>query len=146
MRKSDNASGRAQADIADLPQVIKQQPPSPTLIGWLMAVVDHLIRRQREADDEAQKRQAGDHSPTFLEAIRNAIDVKFYKGRKPPRFLPQYMPMARLDDAYSHQDGSDGESDWKTTLHDTIAAGRAGMALEQEMREALQKLPPYVPR
>jgi hypothetical protein len=47
--------------------------------------------------------------------------------------------MARLDDAYSHQDGSNGESDWKTTLHDTIAAGRGGMALEQEVQEALAK-------
>jgi hypothetical protein len=139
LRKGDNARGVHKRISQDLPQVIKQQQPSSTLIGWLMAVVDHGIRRQREADDEAQKRQAGDHSPTFLEAIRNAIDVKFYKGRKPPRHLPQYMPMARLDDAYSHQDGSNGESDWKTTLHDTIAAGRGGMALEQEMQEALAK-------
>ena len=47
--------------------------------------------------------------------------------------------MARLDDAYSHQDGSNGQSDWKTTLHDTIAAGRGGMAFGREMQEALYK-------
>ncbi len=62
-----------------------------------------------------KKSIVGDYSPTFFEAIRNAIDVKFYKGRKPPRFLPQYMPMARLDDAYSHSE------DGKRSLHDLIA-------------------------
>jgi hypothetical protein len=139
LRKSDNARAVHERISRDVPEVIKQQPPGPSLMGWIMAVIDHQIRRQREADDEAQKRLRGDHSPTLLEAVRNAIDLKFYKGRKPPRFLPQYMPMARLDDAYSHQDGSNGESDWKRTMHDTIAAGREGMALEQEMQEALAK-------
>jgi hypothetical protein len=123
----------AQARISEsLPQVLKQQPPGQTLIGWLMAVVDHLVRRQREADSESEKRRAGDHSPTFLEALRNAIDVKFYKGRKPPRYLPQYRPMARLDDAYSHQDEA-----WKTNLHDTIEGEKAAKSFEEEMREAL---------
>jgi hypothetical protein len=37
-------------------------------------------------------------------------DVAFYRGRKPPRFLPSHMPVARLDDAYSHDD------DWASKL------------------------------
>ena len=122
LRQTDNAPAVHERISRDLPEVIKQQLPTATLIGWIRAVVDHLIRARREADDEAQKRLRGDHSPTFLEAVRNAIDVKFYKGRRSPRFLSKFMPMARFDDAYSHQDGSEGESDWKTTLHDTIAA------------------------
>jgi hypothetical protein len=127
----------AQARISEsLPQVLKQQPPSPTLIGWIKAVIDHHVRRQRETDSEAEKRLAGDHSPTFLDALRNAVDVRFYKGRRSPRFLAKYMPMARLDDAYSHQDG---DSDWKTSLHDTIAGERAAKSYEQECREALKK-------
>jgi hypothetical protein len=44
--------------------------------------------------------------------------------------------MTRLDDAYSHQ--SEG-GDWKTNLHDTIAAERAAKSYEQECREALKK-------
>jgi hypothetical protein len=139
LRQTDNAPAVHERISRDLPEVVKQQPPTQMLIGWIRAVVDHLIRVQREADDEAQKRLRGDHSPTFLEAVRNAIDVKFYKGRRPPRFLSKFMPMARFDDAYSHQDGSDGASDWKRTLHDTIAAGREGMTVEQEMQEALEK-------
>jgi hypothetical protein len=41
--------------------------------------------------------------------------VAFYRGRKPPRFLPGYMPVARLDDAYGHDD------DWVSKLWATIA-------------------------
>jgi hypothetical protein len=54
--------------------------------------------------------------------------------------------MARFDDAYSHQDGSEGESDWKTTLHDTIAAGREGMTHEEEMRKVLEEAAAIRPR
>jgi hypothetical protein len=136
LRESDNARAIHERISRDLPEVVKRQPPSPMLMGWIRAVVDHVIRAQREADDEAQKRARGDHSPTFLEAVRSAIDVKFYKGRKPPRFLPKWMPMARLDDAYNHQDGSDGTSDGKRTLHDTIAANQD--AAEQEKQAALE--------
>jgi hypothetical protein len=130
--QGDNARAAHERISADLPQVVKQQPPTSTLIGWIKAAIDHLVRRQREADDEAQKRLVGDHSPTFFEAARNWIDVKFYKGRKPPRFLPQYMPMARLDDAYSNDDG-----EGKRSYHDTIAAERAAKGLDEEMKEVL---------
>ena len=84
----------------------------PSTRGWVSAIVVNAIWRQREADDEARKRLVGDYSPTFFERVRVGIDAKFYKGRKPPRFLPQYMPMARLDDAYSHSE------DGKRSLHD----------------------------
>jgi hypothetical protein len=135
LRQSDNVAAVQERISADLPQVVRQQPRGPILLGWIRAVIDHLIRRQREADNEAEKRLAGDYSPTFLEAARNAADVKFYKGRSPPRYQPKYMPMARLDDAYRHQ-GSDGEN-WKTTLHDTIADGRDHMSHEQEVQKVL---------
>ena len=139
MGDADNAA-RAHARISqDLPRVLEQQPPGTTLIGWIKAAIDHLVRRQREADSEAEKRRVGDHSPTFLEALRNAVDVRFYRGRRSPRFLRKWMPMARLDDAYSHQDGADGDSDWKTSLHDTIVEERAAKSTEQEMQEYLAK-------
>ena len=100
------------------------------------AVIDHFVRRQREADDEAEKRQRGDHSPTFLEAERNVVDLKFYKGRQPPRFLPKWQPMARLDDAYSHQD----EDSEKATLHDVTyspdALREAAAAEEERQRRS----------
>ena len=102
LRKSENAIEAHKRISADLPHIIRQQPPTLELMGWIRALIDQLIRRQREADAEAEKRQIGDHSPSFLKAIRNAIDVKFYKGRRPPQFLPKWMPMARLDDMWSH--------------------------------------------
>ena len=132
LRKSDNAEGVQKRISEGLSQVLPQQPPSSALMGWIRAVVDHLVRRQREADDEAEKRQRGDHSPTFLEAERNVVDLKFYKGRQPPRFLPKWQPMARLDDAYSHQDEAD-----KTTLHDITADGSEAKAAEEERQKAL---------
>ncbi len=52
----DNAGAVHERISANLPEVIKQQPAEPWLLGWIRAVVDHLIRRQREADDEAQKK------------------------------------------------------------------------------------------
>jgi hypothetical protein len=131
LRQSDNAPAVQERISADLPLVIRQQPRGPILLGWIRAVIDHLIRRQREADNEAEKRPAGDYSPTFLEAARNAADVKFYKGRKPPRFLPKYMPMARLDDAYGHNNGGDNDR----LLHEVIADAPDGMSFEQEMQK-----------
>ena len=134
LRQSDNAIDAHKRISADLPQVVKQQPLDPELMGWIRAVVDHDIRRQREADDEVQKRAAGDHSPTFLEANRNAVDVKFYKGRRPPRFLPKFMIMARLDDMYSHHpDAEDGHS-----LHDSVAAPDTSSTYEKELQAAME--------
>ena len=133
LRKSDNAIEAHKRISADLPHVIRQQPPTPELMGWIRALVDHLIRRQREADAEAEKRRAGDHSPTFLEATRNAVDVKFYKGRKPPRFLPKWMPMARLDDMWSHNQEEEGDS-----LHDTVASPDVSSTYEKELQAALE--------
>jgi hypothetical protein len=133
LRKSDNAIEAHKRISADLPQVLKQQPPGPELVGWILAVIDHEIRRQREADDEAQKRLVGDHSPTFLEAVRNAVDAKFYKGRKPPRFLRKWMPMARLDDMWTHNQQEDEHS-----LHDTVASPDASSAYEKELQAALE--------
>jgi hypothetical protein len=101
-----------------------------------------LIRRQREADAEAEKRRVGDHSPTFLEAIRNAIDVKFYKGRRPPRFLPKWMPMARLDDMWSHNQ----EEEDVHSLHDTVAAPDSSSTYQKELQAALDPLKQLDPR
>jgi hypothetical protein len=39
--------------------------PGPVLRGRIEALVDHLKRRQREADQEAEN---SDHAPVFLEA------------------------------------------------------------------------------
>ena len=138
LRKSDNAEPVQQRISEGLSQVTRQQPRSPVLMGWIRAVVDHLVRRQREADDEAEKRQRGDHSPTFLEAERNVVDIKFYKGRQPPRFSPKWQPMARLDDAYSHQ-SEEGDSA-KSTLHDVTYspdALREAAAAEEQRQKAL---------
>src|SRR5262249_23416698 len=85
---SDNAPATEQRISENLPEFLRQQPVGEVLKGWTKAFIDHLIRRQREADDEAQKRSAGDHSPTFLEAEQNPIDLRFPGARRPPKYLP----------------------------------------------------------
>ena len=137
LNRNDNALAVQARISADLPRVLDQQPPNPTLLGWIRATIDHLIRRQREAEAEAEKRLAGDYSPTFLEAARNAIDLKFYKGRRPPRFLPKWMPMAPLDDAYGHRDADNQDADNGRLLQETITDGRDHMSHEQQVQKAI---------
>ena len=83
--------------------VLLNQRPTDRLNAYVAAVGDHLHRRQREADDEAEKRAAGDHSPTLLEA-RQVTDVQFTRAKKPPRFDPEYAPVLRLQDAVGLDD------------------------------------------
>ena len=80
------------------------------------AIADHLARRQREADDEAEKRVMGDHSPTFLEADP-VTDVQTVGAKKPPKFAPEYIPVASLDAPVGFDE--DGN---RLTLHDIVAA------------------------
>ena len=104
----------------DLKALVADNPGStPVLQGRMRAVIDHQVRRQREADQEAENRQNGDYGSVFLEAEDQKADVKFYKGRRPPRFRQERKPMVRLDDAYSHDD------EWVGKLSDTIIAGGA---------------------
>jgi len=68
----------------------------------MRAVIDHQVRRQREADGEAENRQNGDFGAVLLEAEDQKADVKFHKGRRPPRFRPERKAIVSLDDAYTH--------------------------------------------
>jgi hypothetical protein len=104
----------------DLKALVADNPePTSVLKGRMRAVIDHQVRRQREADQEAENRQSGDYGAVFLETEDQRADVKFYKGRRPPRFRQDRKPMVRLDDAYSHDD------EWVGKLSDTIVAGGA---------------------
>ena len=92
------------------------QRPTDRLNAYVAAVADHLLRRQREADSEAEKRRAGDHSPTFLEATP-VTDVQFVRAKKPPRLDPEYAPVLRMTDAVGIDD--DGH---RLTWQEVIAA------------------------
>src|SRR5436190_24095611 len=90
--------------------------PDQQLTGILAAIADHLFRRQREADHEAEKQALGDYSPTLLEAER-VTDVQFPGARQPPKFAPEYLPIISLDDAVGLDE--DGR---RLTYHEVIAA------------------------
>jgi len=148
---ADNALAIHKRISADLPEVVRQQPIGEILKGWLKAVVDHLIRRQREADDEAQKRLVGDYSPTFLEAERNAVDVRFPGAKRPPKYLPKHMPLASLDEPLG-KDEYEGDGG-KRTLHDVVSLDSKselvmGDTLDKQvgtLKWALQEVRPTLP-
>ncbi len=140
LRGGDNAPAVHQRISADLPEVVREQPVGATLKGWIRAIFDHNIRRQREADDEAEKRVAGDHSPTFLEAVRNAVDIRFAGARRPPRYLQKRTPHASLD--ASMDDKSEGGNDAPQSLHDIVGGGTdAGNRLDDLHDKAQAILP-----
>jgi hypothetical protein len=85
-------------------------------LGRFRAVTDHLARRQREGDDEAAKRAAGDHAPTFLEA-EPLTHAQSLGPKQPPKFAPESLPVLSLDEVIGQdEDGND------LTQHDIIAA------------------------
>ena len=84
--------------------------------GYFRALADHFYRRQLESDSEAEKRAAGDHSPTLLEA-EAVTDVQLVGAKKPPRFDPEYAPVLRMEDAVGLDD--DGNA---LTWQEVIAA------------------------
>jgi hypothetical protein len=101
------------------------------------------VRRQREADDEAQKRLGGDHSPTFLEAQQNPIDLRFPGARRPPKYLPRRLPLASMD-ARIRTEG-DGAADDASSLHEVVGGASAESGVDQQvetMRWALNELRP----
>ena len=55
-------------------------------------------------------------------------DIKFYKGRKPPRFQPTHVATCPLDEAYRNDDN------WRGSLHETIADGKPRSAEQEQER------------
>jgi hypothetical protein len=146
LKGSDNAPAINQRISADLPEVVRQQPVGGILHGWIRAIFDHDIRRQREADDEAQKRLAGDHSPTFLEAEQHNVDVRFPGAKRPPKYLPARVPIASLDAPLRENEDGDAPG----SLHEIVGGGGnpdplVGEGLDKQadtMRRALEEIQP----
>jgi hypothetical protein len=108
--------------------------PGPTLLGRIQALVDHLKRRQREADLEAEN-----GAPVFLEAERTPVDVRFPRHRSPPRYLAKRNPIVSLDAPVEDEDGN------RVTLHDVIGPTIEVDATEQQratLKEAAEALRP----
>jgi hypothetical protein len=105
--------------IEELRPILSERRPDPWLKGVFTAALDHLLRRQREADAEAEKRAVGDHSPSFFEAERVA-DMQFLGARQPPKFAPEYIAMLSFDEVGAIDD--DGSH---LSLHETIPASQA---------------------
>jgi hypothetical protein len=140
---SDNAPAVQERISENLPELLRQQPVGDTLKGWTRAFIDHLIRRQREADDEAQKRLVGDHSPTFLETEPHSVDLRFPGARRPPKYLRLRLPMASMDAPIRTEESGDGAVDEANSLHEIIGGDKAEPGVDQQAettRWALKEL------
>jgi hypothetical protein len=139
---SDNAAATQQRISENLPELVRQQPVGEILNGWARAFIDHLIRRQREADAEAEKRLAGDYSPTFLEAEQNPIDLRFPGAKRAPKYLPRRIPLASLDAPIGTDNSGDATKDEASNLGELVAAPNADIDQKGILRSALNELRP----
>lgn len=116
------------------PQIIKRASPDARILAgmkngldvrqaYIRAVLDHHERSQKEIEQEK-----------LLEAkpITGGVDIKERKGREPPRFLPDHLPIVSLGDAYTHDD------EWVGSLAETIAAGATPDSPELAVIEAIK--------
>jgi hypothetical protein len=96
--------GRASPDTKILADM---KSDASVRLAYIRAVLDHHERRQDEIEQETENQERGIFEPVFLEARSKTggVDVKQCKGREPPRFHPDYLPVVSLDDAYRHDDG-----------------------------------------
>lgn len=126
--------------LQELRSVLGGRRPDAWLAGVSAAFLDHMFRRQREADSEAEKRAAGDHSPTFLEADRVA-DVQFVGAKEPPGFAPEYVPMMRLDEHSSFDDAGN-----RMVHHELAAAKQPPPPLpsDEEAIAAIERERPFL--
>src|SRR5262249_40950290 len=84
--------------------------------GYVRATMAHSERLQRESNQEAENQRNGDFAPVFLKPFLkpDQIDIGFYQGRQPPKFEPDYQPVASLDET-TYAD------DERATLADIVA-------------------------
>ena len=80
------------------------------VLGRLRAALDHAERCAREAQQEAEDRARGDHSPVFLEVRPIAYGLKPYQART-PRQSPRMANIRNREGEY------DKRGSWEDTWH-----------------------------
>lgn len=95
--------------------------PTPTVAGWLRAVMDHQERRQREADWEATRSY---HDRVLLDAEPNAR-VKFAQPRRPFRLIKRYLGFVSVQMRVGKSQYENGPLSQGMTLGDVLPDGLA---------------------
>jgi hypothetical protein len=94
---------------------------NPGALGRVKAAIDHLERRQREAEAEAEDRHRGVYNPTFLEAHRLAQHVERYRAHT-PRHSSLY-PVKEVEDLRGRW-GENWQNQLGTILYKKGSKGR----------------------
>jgi hypothetical protein len=130
---------RASPDIGYLAQ---HEADPMVRIARIRAALDHHERRQDESEQEAENRSRGDFGSVFLEARARSgsVSLQLNKRRKPPNLNPDRIPMASLDDAYTH------DEDWVGKLSDTIADGATPPSVDRAIIAAFEAERPFLNR
>ena len=98
--------------------------------AYIRAVLDHHERRQDENESGVI------HSE--VRARTGGVDIAHSKRRQPPRFEPDRVPTASLDDAYRHDD------EWVGKLSDTIVAGATPQTPDDLVLYAIRAERPFM--
>ncbi len=80
----------------------------PGKLGRLRAAIDHLERRHREDEAEAEDRRYGIYTPTLFEARRVPLHLERYEARTPrhsARFPDKYDGREEWEDGWQNQLG-----------------------------------------
>ena len=112
--RSEDYAKSVQARISEaLKQLAAYDIKDDIALGRMRAAIDHLERRQREADQEAEDRARGDHSPTFLEVRPTALNLQIYTA-KTPRQNAHWANIRNREGEYDRR-GS-WEDSWRLSL------------------------------
>jgi hypothetical protein len=79
--------------------VLQSYDDQPGALGRIRAAVDHLERRQREEEQEAEDRRFGIYAPTFLEVRPVDLHMQRYEAKTPrhSNVFPDHDKVAKRD-------------------------------------------------
>ncbi len=107
--RSESYAKGAQARISEALKALAAYNISDDIaLGRMRAALDHVERREREAQQEAEDRARGDYSPTFLEVRPVGFNLQLYRA-KTPRQNPHWANIRNNQGEY------DKRGSWEDT-------------------------------
>jgi hypothetical protein len=115
IRLNDRSEDYARAVSARISEALKALGyiNDDVALGRMRAAIDHMERREREAQQEAEDRARGDYSPTFLPVRPVAFNLQPYKARTPR----QHARLANIRNSENEHDPRGAwEESWRLSL------------------------------
>lgn len=117
IRLNDRSEGYARGVAARFSEALKALAAhsinDDVVLGRMRAAIDHMERREREAQQEEEDRARGVHSPAFLDVRPLAISMQRYKART-PRQNPRWANIRNSEN--EHDPRGAWEEGWRLSL------------------------------